>query len=611
MENPVEEPETEEPEDSFEVSPAGFVTGMALTRVQERGADDADARALLRAQTRVLDLQAEHLHEQRAVQLSHLKARRLSEWLKAGLQVVTAAVGLAVFALVAALIIDAAKSRAVVVDAFDAPPALAPRGVSGKVVASSVLDALTRLQAATRAAAVKRRLTNAWGGDIKVEVPATGVSIGELKRLLHELLGRDVHVEGDLVQLADGRLQLTVRGDDILPKSFVGDADHLDALATTAAEYIYGEADPYLLAAYLSTVGRPADALVFIAKAYPKATGEEQPELLNQWGNALFALDRAQEAVEKYRAAIALKPDFWKAWGNLIRVIAASDSEEAAYKAGRQMLEEAKHFSSGDQPEPTRRTFYDGLLQDWPAVYRDATADITRHGVSGSYSTLPLTAVAGVDVELHDWQGAFRALDQSAPDDPSTVAMRALARGRQALDVQDGQAAIAALAPLYQAYQTDAQVRAYYPAIACDIGLAYGLTGRFADALKALEAGSHWTSCKSFKADVLDLSGDQDGAVAAFRAAIASAPDLPFAYAEYGKALLRHGEFNDAIRFFSAAHDRGPHWADPLKSWGDALAREGRWAEAKAKYTSALAEAPNWEAAKMALTKARERSPGG
>jgi tetratricopeptide (TPR) repeat protein len=608
VEDSVQEPESEDPEEPVEVSTAGFVTGLALSKVQDRVADDPDARALLRAQAHVLEIQAEHLHEQRAVQLSHLRARRISEWLKVSLQIVTAAVGLAVFALVAGLVVDAARSRAVIVEAFDAPPALSSRGLTGKVVASGVLDALTRLQAATRAAGVKRQLSNAWGGDIKVEVPATGVSIGELRRLLHEMLGQDVHVEGDLVQMPDGRLQLTVRGDDVLPKSFIGEADHLEALTSEAAEYIYGEADPYLLAAYLSTAGRPADALAFIAEAYPKATGDERPELLNQWGNALFALDRPQEAVERYRVAITLRPDFWKAWGNLIRVTAAADGEEAAYKAGRQMLAVAKGFSSADQPEPTRRIYYDGLLQDWPAVYRDVTADIRQHGVSGSYSTLASTTLAGVDVELHDWQSAFRDLDQSAPDDPSTVAMRGLAEGRRALDRQDGDAAISALASLYKAYQTDARVRAYYPAVACDIGLAYGLVRRFPDALKALDAGSHWTSCKSFKAEILDLSGDHDGATAAFRAVIASAPDLPFPYAEYGKTVLRRGAVQDAIGLFSAAHDRGPHWADPLKLWGDALASQGRWEQAELKYQAALAEAPNWEEAKTALARARQHA---
>ena len=47
-------------------------------------------------------------------------------------------------------------------------------------------------------------------------------------------------------------------------------------------------------------------------------------------------------------------------------------------------------------------------------------------------------------------------------------------------------------------------------------------------------------------------------------------------------------EFNDA-------NQRGPHWADPLKAWGDLLAKQGRTKEAPAKYDEALKYAPNWK----------------
>lgn len=39
---------------------------------------------------------------------------------------------------------------------------------------------------------------------------------------------------------------------------------------------------------------------------------------------------------------------------------------------------------------------------------------------------------------------------------------------------------------------------------------------------------------------------------------------------------------------------QGPHFADPLKAWGDLLAREGRWKNALAKYDEALKYAPAW-----------------
>jgi tetratricopeptide (TPR) repeat protein len=59
-------------------------------------------------------------------------------------------------------------------------------------------------------------------------------------------------------------------------------------------------------------------------------------------------------------------------------------------------------------------------------------------------------------------------------------------------------------------------------------------------------------------------------------------------------ALARHGDLAGAIAKLQAANRRGPHWADPLKAWGDVLARQGRWRETLAKYDEALKYAPAW-----------------
>jgi Flp pilus assembly protein TadD len=51
-----------------------------------------------------------------------------------------------------------------------------------------------------------------------------------------------------------------------------------------------------------------------------------------------------------------------------------------------------------------------------------------------------------------------------------------------------------------------------------------------------------------------------------------------------------------AIAKLSDANARGPHWADPLKAWGDVLMREGKPDQARAKYQQARKYAPNWAA---------------
>ena len=60
-------------------------------------------------------------------------------------------------------------------------------------------------------------------------------------------------------------------------------------------------------------------------------------------------------------------------------------------------------------------------------------------------------------------------------------------------------------------------------------------------------------------------------------------------------SLAKHGDLVGAEAKLKAANQRGPHWADPLKAWGDVLVKQGNTKEALAKYDEALKYAPNWK----------------
>ena len=141
--------------------------------------------------------------------------RRFADRQKFINQMLVTVAAAAIAVVLAVAVRDSLSSRSVIVEPFDAPPALATRGISGKVVASALLDQLSKLQAASRASANRLSLANAWTGDIKVQVPSTGVSIGDIDRLLKARFGHDLHIEGDLVQTDSGGLALTVRGDAV------------------------------------------------------------------------------------------------------------------------------------------------------------------------------------------------------------------------------------------------------------------------------------------------------------------------------------------------------------------------------------------------------------
>jgi tetratricopeptide (TPR) repeat protein len=57
---------------------------------------------------------------------------------------------------------------------------------------------------------------------------------------------------------------------------------------------------------------------------------------------------------------------------------------------------------------------------------------------------------------------------------------------------------------------------------------------------------------------------------------------------------MARGEFDAAIAKFALAHAKGPHFADPLEMWGEALMQKNRSDLALAKFEEANKYAPNW-----------------
>src|SRR6202050_2261574 len=174
------------------------------------------AAAYFDKQSHLVEVQTEHLHEQRVVNLQLLKLKRFGERLKLGLQMFLILIATVIGIGIVIVIRDAVNSRSVVIDPFEAPPSLAANGLNGKVLAAGLLDVLTRIQAATRTNAEHRNLSNAWTGDIAIEVPETGISIGQIERGVKARFGHDQPIDGDLVTTRSGGLALAARGAGML-----------------------------------------------------------------------------------------------------------------------------------------------------------------------------------------------------------------------------------------------------------------------------------------------------------------------------------------------------------------------------------------------------------
>ena len=598
--------EAEEGLDEGAVGAEALAVSLAVHHAKQ---DDA----VVEAAARFLKAQTEALSEQRALRLNHLRSqshdsrlRSIGLHIRIGAQVAFSmiAAGIALGLLV--MVLDAFSSRSVVVDAFDAPPALAARGLTGKVVAGGVLDSLTRLQAATRTNAVQRNLANAWTSDIKVEVPETGVSVGDIVRMLKGRFGHELHIAGDLVQTEAGGLALTIRGDGVLPKTFAGAAGDLDKLTTQAAEYVYGQSQPALYATYLMNAGRDAEAVTFAKAAYPRTSADDRPFVLNVWADALQNVGApVPESAALYSEALKLKPDFWIGYNNLMNVDLLLGDEEGA----RRLAETMRRVAGGRPGRAPELYYQNDDLMTWNLLpWRAAVAaDVKAHAGVGSSVGAP--QVADIDARLHDAAGARLELQTGRDDasDPTVAAMGHFVRGRLAADAGDVARAASEM-EAFQAAFANPIVFSNYPGYNCWIAPAEEAAGRPDKADAALKTGGRRVDCYRFRGDILDHRGDWAGAEKAYAQAVAIAPDLPAGYYSWGVALAKHGDLAEAAAKLSAAHTRGPHWADPLKAWGDVLARQGRWREALAKYDEALKVAPAWAALRQARDAAAHRT---
>ena len=573
----------------------------------------AQAGRYLDEHRRLISIQAEHLHEQREVQLSHLKLRRWGERMRVGVQFFLALIGALIVLGILGMLVDAVRSRSVVVEAFQTPPALAGRGLNGHVVATQVLDELQKLRAATRTAKKGLESKGAWSSDIKVEVPETGVSIGEIDRLLHDRFGHDVHIDGDLIQTPAGALALTIRGDGVPARTFNGEADDLEKLTSQAAEYAYGQSQPGLYAHWLAMSGRAKDVISFVPGALAKTPEADRPSLVNDWALAFAELDMLPAAAEKLRLEMRISPPhseaWWRSLSNLAvtnALLSAPQGDEPAWREYTNLLQAAASAPSGESPDLRMLSAPATFVWDLPLALKTLESDAKRNAGAGSNTMLAGPWIAETRSLMHDPTAAAQAMVGSDADDPNTMAEADLLQARAALDANDPASAVVPMEHLYKAWLSSRFLPKSLPQAPCYLGLAYGLAGRMADAEAVFQRMGPRSLCQAFHGDVLAHAGDAAGASRLWADGIKLAPDLAPIYLERGLYELAHGDLPAAQADFETAHAKAPHFADPLKAWGDLLVRQGKRTQALEKYDEALRYAPAWESLRQARAAAAQ-----
>ena len=612
----VEEAEAEAAFSAPEMSAAAaLAVGAKRVRANRNTYQDAELDAFLTKQGCLVDLQMEHLHEQRELILSRLRWGRLGDRVRVLLQLMTALMGLAVIVAVGSMAWAASQQRGLAVEPFTVPTELAQRGYDGQALASRFLDRLGQIEDQSYSVRTPLAFHGAEQRELKLAIPETGVSLGEVQRLLDQVLGHEVHVDGQLEASGDA-VTLAVRSGDQPLIVVAGSLADVGAVVDKAADQAFARSQPYRYARYLQITGRIPDALARYQALALTGDAEDRAWATEAWGVLIARQgDPAAGAAKEY-AGVAAAPDFSLYWSNLVSIEEELGHDEAALRAAHQEEAAATQGRTG-QLDPAARRFMEfsareehaRLTGDFHQAVADGAADdalwpVLEHLPISRQIFYQLQDQAEASAQAHEAAFAARMvrnvgdsrslLDAQAPD----------ARREIAAELNIVAALIAASREDWPtAWKEDAAALALRKATnaratmmtAAATASAAARAGHPADAqaLAALLPPDCYP-CARARAEIAAADNDVPGADRAFAAAVRLAPSLPFAYVEWGRLRLAHGDPAGAIAKAAQAQKAGPNYADASELWGDALVAERNYPSAIAKFVAADKEAPHW-----------------
>jgi tetratricopeptide (TPR) repeat protein len=587
------------------VDPVAVSLALGAVAQNERVAAKAEAflemhGALSDEQRALTRLQREVLEEERQLNLSHLHHRRFSDFSKSALEI---AIGLVILLFVCGLgtmVWNAAEDRDLVVDAFSVPPDVAQTGLTGSVLASRILDRFGEMDRNSYSFLDDiSGYHRAAGEDVRVEIPDTGISIGELNRYLRTWLGHETHVTGELVR-ADKAISLTIRYGDEPGITVDGTPHDLDGLVQSSAENLFRAAHVLRFADYLATHGRFAEAEAIAKRETQVGSDAHRAAAYLSLGVLYYRNGDERAMALQGPMAVRLDPKSLAAWFLQNGSAVDLDHNEEDWRSANVALPLARSGPVGNDVT--------GLARSLPVVFEAESQRLkgdgegvieSCKGVTGTFAFGCYAVNLSVAyASLHNFARSRTLMDEApatrsngAPDLDLVFdrAQNALAAGdlsqalswstkAEALVAKDKTQFTVMLINL-RPYEAEALAR----------------TGDIAGAERLVATTPlDCDGCVRARGRIAMIARNWSGAEHWFAIVSARSPDIPFADTDWGEMLLAKGNIDGAIAKLTQANLKGPHFADPLEMWGEALMLKNRSDLALAKFEEANKYAPNW-----------------
>jgi tetratricopeptide (TPR) repeat protein len=604
-------------EDNIENRPEGAVAdvgvAVALDAAHHDPALSAAASQYLNRQRVLVDLQIKHFDEEHTLAIAATRRKAFIDRTRICLQLLIAIVITGVITGFGLTIWDATHDRGIVVDTFSVPEDMAQHGLTGEVLARQILDRLAEINRSSSPVRAANSYANNIGNEISMEIPETGVSVGELSRLLHERLGHITHIGGEITRSGDA-VTVHARLGDGYALEITGPETDLAALVQEAATRIYARTEPYRYGYWLYRSRNNAAAAAIFRQLVI-----DGPRIERIWAlhGLALAAGSNREGIRFDQQALQIDPNFIMSQLTLADSYDYMGHDEQALKQAEAVLAtrasgaDAGVSRSGEMGVRTEaKLMHDDELGDYRDAITDASTLIEKYSDQRNKVNDWLSETRDV-IRIHDLDAAAGALAvlPEAQDALSKVHAARL-NSQYAAERGDWTAVIANLegarAPLASLDRRTVGSEEVFINEALAEAYARVGKGAAADAALASIAPDVYDGWR-VRGRVATLRHDYVAGETAFAEAVRQAPSIPRAYLDWGDMLAAKGDLPGAIAKYTEANRLGPHWADPLKAWGDVLARQGQPRAALKKYRQALERAPHWAALK-ALVDARSRT---
>jgi tetratricopeptide (TPR) repeat protein len=587
----------------------GVALSLALRKAEQNPDLSRSASEYLVEQRRLVQLQIRHFDEERRLAIAAAKRKRYADRIRNTLSTLVALIVLGLVVAISRMTIEAINDHSLVVEGFTVPPDLAARGASSHALAENIVSRLVAIRSTANRHSLSwtEEVRADQAASVKIEIPQTGVSLDELEHFAHRWLGHQIFVNGAARNEADGDISISLHIAGAEPIEVRGSSADLDRLIQETAERAFASFDPTNYVVYLLTSDRRPEALnaaehLALSSDVQAGSPQERANAYSLWGGA----DPDQHrALSRALIAIELDPRIMLGWIVAARASAQLGHDQAANNFYRKVI-----GTKIDDQLPQLRGGYAWAISEAHVAMDRATGDFAalEADYRGYHSTISerYAQRARVAAALHDAAHSREELTRALAAGPADIFMQETSwyvssaagdwpqalRDAKALIDAETAAKAAAPGPDWAGERELALQTVYLPRLAYAELMNNDVAS--ATALMAQSPADCYL-CVRIRALIAASAGDRAGADRWFAEVVRQAPDLPMAYWQWGQTMLVRGDLAGATKQLALAHEKGPHFADPLKAWGDVLVKQGRPGEALAKYDEALKYAPNWK----------------